>query len=268
VPAAEAPAPVVCPKCRYARTASDGNPSWQCPRCGIAYAKYPAYLAHARKAVTPLRADESAPHFLLDGSVWSLVAVNLFALCIARWQGWSTVSLMIVYWAQSVIIGVANVFRILALDRFSTENFKINDKPVDPTPATKRNVAGFFALHYGFFHLIYLLFLLADARGERLFTAWFWACTAAFALNHLWSYRYNRDVDRQGTSNIGILMFTPYLRIVPMHLTILLGGALPARGASLWLFGGLKTLADALMHVVEHLQLKKVRRPSGNLPTS
>jgi uncharacterized Tic20 family protein len=29
-----------CPKCRYVRTASDIAPDWQCPKCGIAYAKF------------------------------------------------------------------------------------------------------------------------------------------------------------------------------------------------------------------------------------
>ena len=80
----------------------------------------------------------------------------------------------------------------------------------------------------------------------------------AFALNHFWSYRYNRDVDRQGTPNIGTLMFTPYVRILPMHLTILTGGLL---GKGLLLFGGLKILADVVMHLIEHAQLQKVRKP-------
>lgn len=29
-----------CPKCNYERTTSDSCPEWQCPSCGIAYAKY------------------------------------------------------------------------------------------------------------------------------------------------------------------------------------------------------------------------------------
>jgi uncharacterized protein YxjI len=29
-----------CPKCAYARTASDTAPDWQCPKCGIAYVKF------------------------------------------------------------------------------------------------------------------------------------------------------------------------------------------------------------------------------------
>lgn len=30
----------VCPKCGYARNASEHAPAWQCPQCGIAYGKY------------------------------------------------------------------------------------------------------------------------------------------------------------------------------------------------------------------------------------
>lgn len=29
-----------CPKCGHKRTAADGGPDWQCPKCGIAYAKF------------------------------------------------------------------------------------------------------------------------------------------------------------------------------------------------------------------------------------
>jgi hypothetical protein len=33
---------VRCPKCKYKRKESDANPEWQCPSCGIAYAKFQA----------------------------------------------------------------------------------------------------------------------------------------------------------------------------------------------------------------------------------
>src|SRR5262245_12442538 len=31
-----------CPKCQYKRTASESAPDWQCPKCGVAYAKFVA----------------------------------------------------------------------------------------------------------------------------------------------------------------------------------------------------------------------------------
>ncbi len=208
-----------CPKCGHARRPGETAPAWQCPACGIAYQKNPAYLesvrSRTRTLVVPPAAGEPVPRITLDGSVWALLAANVLVIAIALWQGWGARPLMLLYWGQSVIIGVANVFRILALDRFSTENFTMNDRPVQPTASTKVQVALFFAVHYGFFHMVYFVFIAFDRRGGAIDWPWFLACTAAFALNHLWSYRYNRDLDRQGTPNIGTLMFTPYLRIVP-----------------------------------------------------
>lgn len=217
-----------------------------------------------RQVVTPPGPNDAVPGWRLDGSVWSLVGANLLAIGAAIYEGWGATSLMAIYWGQSVVIGIGNFFRLLALDRFSTENFKINDRPVDPTPATKWQVAVFFAFHYGLFHFVYLMFLTVGTRGKTasdfgLFDAGFWLCIAAFAINHVWSYRYNRDIDRRGTPNIGTLMFTPYLRIVPMHLTILFGSLLAHSAAGVLLFGFLKTAADVAMHIVEHRQLKKVR---------
>jgi len=201
----------------------------------------------------------------LDGSIWFLLLANALSIAVALHQGWSVVSLMVVYWAQSVIIGAANVFRILALDRFSTENFTVNDRSVEPTPAVKRQTAGFFALHYGIFHVVYLLFLFAESGAVVFREVWFWACVAAFVVNHAWSYRYNRDVDRRGTPNIGTLMFTPYLRIVPMHLMIVFGVFTIKTALGLLVFGILKTFADVVMHVVEHKQLQKVStEPKSN----
>jgi hypothetical protein len=257
--------PVVCPKCGHARAPAESAPAWQCPVCGIAYHKYQGYLERARRAVTPLQADDPVPRWSADGSVWSLLGANALVVVAALYLDWSATSLMLVYWSQSVVIGISYFFRILSLEKFSTENFRINNRPVDPTPATKIQVAGFFAMHYGFFHVVYFVFLIADPEDTVSLDAAFWLCAAAFALNHFWSYRYNRDLDRQGTPNIGTLMFTPYLRIVPMHFTIILGGMLIYSAATLLLFGGLKTLADAGMHLAEHGRLRKVQVRIGGI---
>jgi hypothetical protein len=53
-------------------------------------------------------------------------------------------------------------------------------------------------------------------------------------------------------------MFTPYLRILPMHLTIVIGALFINSAAGMIMFGILKTLADLAMHLIEHAQLRKV----------
>ena len=47
----------------------------------------------------------------------------------------------------------------------------------------------------------------------------------------------------------------PYLRIIPMHLTIIIGSSVAA--VALPLFIGLKTLSDAGMHAVEHALFRR-----------
>jgi hypothetical protein len=201
--------------------------------------------------------------WLADSTAWSLIAVNALALALALYLHWTLTSLLMLYWAQSVVIGVASFFRILNLERFSTANFTINDRPVEPTPQLKRRTARFFALHYGIFHVVYLGFIVGLRRGEPIWTWGLALCAALFALNHLWSYRRNRELDRQGAPNIGALMFMPYVRIVPMHATILSGALFAPAGIGIVFFAVLKTAADVAMHVVEHRLLRKVRLPAA-----
>ena len=73
---------------------------------------------------------------------------------------------------------------------------------------------------------------------------------AAFAVAHGYSLWWNAGRDfRDHKPNLGAIMFYPYLRILPMHLTIILGSAVSS--AALPLFIALKTAADCGMHLVE-----------------
>jgi hypothetical protein len=183
-----------------------------------------------------------------------LLGANAVALVMALALNWRLVDLMAVYWLQSVVIGSSYWARIMNLEKFSTENFRINNRAVEPTPTTKRKTAAFFVVHYGGFHIGYLFFIFTQTQGDFVFG---WGCIVsgfAFAVNHFFSYRHYLCLDRQGTPNIGTLMFTPYLRIIPMHLLIVVG-ALSFESAGIVLFGLLKTAADVAMHMIEHKAL-------------
>lgn len=264
------PKPVsACPKCGYMRGAYETAPAWQCPACGIAYHKYPVYLeavrGRARQVVTPPTGDEPAPRLLLDGSVWALIATNAVAIAIAMWNDWSARPLILLYWAQSAIIGIASVFRILALERFATGRFESggvvffeSEGPTEaPTTDVKRRVALLLSVVFGLLLLLYYFLISLGPRGGPLDWQWILTGAAAFALNHLWSYRYNRDLDRRGTPNINMLAFMPYLRIVPMHLVVVTGAAYYVDGgAPVLFFGVVKTVFDVAMHVQEHSHLQ------------
>lgn len=187
-------------------------------------------------------------------SVRSLVIANLIAIVLAIFEGWQLRELMFVYWAQSVIIGYFSFRRMMDLKEFSTKGVRQNGRAVQPTEKTKKSMAWFFAVHYGFFHVGYLAFLMAD-YNEPFQGSWFFLgiCVAVFYLNHRYSYVEHRESDALRKPNIGTIMFFPYARIIPMHITIIIGGAMGhASTGAMLLFLGLKTLADVIMHKVEH----------------
>src|SRR5262249_1035082 len=97
----------------------------------------------------PPRPPRDQPSLADDTSAWILSAANLLSLWLGVLFQWDVSELIFVYWVQSVVIGASYFARILSLDKFSTANFTINDRPVAQTPAAKLQVAGFFALHYG-----------------------------------------------------------------------------------------------------------------------
>ena len=209
--------------------------------------------------------NPSANNIFSDPSLWTLLFSNLIAIYFATKEGWNLSSLMWVYWFQSIIIGFFNFIRILRLKEFSTDGFMINNQPAKPTHSTKVFTAFFFLFHYGFFHFAYLIFLtigsLTKTLGGSINTTEFKSLLVVvflFFLNHLFSYIYSQPKDTK-KQNIGALMFYPYARIIPMHLTIILG--LNYGHNVLFLFLGLKTLADIIMHIIEHAVIRKGEEP-------
>ena len=215
-----------------------------------------------------------------DRSLQPILAANIATIVAALVFDWGLGQLLWPYWIQSVIIGYYARYRILMLKDFCTEGFTVNDRPVDPTPETQRQTANFFAMHYGIFHLGYLGFLtsftassdgsgyvpVTDANTGEIYTMEFGhtdgidlliylALGIGFWLSHRASHQEHVRADLARKPNIGTLMFLPYLRVIPMHLTIIFGAMLSG-GLALIFFAALKTAADIAMHRVEHRWLQ------------
>lgn len=195
-----------------------------------------------------------------DLSFWLLLFSNIVTIYFAVTENWNISTVMWVYWFQSVTIGIFNFIRILQLKNFSTEGLKINGQPIQSTQQAKTFTALFFLFHYGFFHFGYMIFLLVGAFTKAYGSVpnvnelkYILLTALLFFLNHLFSYFYNKPKDTK-KQNIGAVMFYPYARIIPMHVTIIFGfffsGILP-------LFLVLKTFADLTMHMIEHSVLRK-----------
>jgi len=195
-----------------------------------------------------------------DLSSLVLIGSNLLVIVLAIREHWSLRDVMWIYWGQSVIVGVSSFLRILGLKQFSTKGVRLNGRPVDPTPATKVRAGVFFLGHYGFFHAVYAVALLSELGLPHKQLPLIGLCLGTFGANHAFSLVYNWRRDRTRRPNIGTVMMFPYARIIPMHLTIVFGLTLANSVVATVFFLLLKTLADLIMHAVEHAEGSEAER--------
>ncbi len=175
-----------------------------------------------------------------------ILLANLAVLGLSLWQGLPAACLVWPYWCQSAVIGLFHHRRILALQRFSTEGFTSNDRPVPVTEQAKRETALFFALHYGFFHAMFLLFLAALAWPATADWKWIALGALGFGASQALTQRARLAADAAAVPNLGAMLFLPYLRVLPIALSIGFIGYLHESGGAVLLFGLIKTGADVL----------------------
>jgi hypothetical protein len=165
----------------------------------------------------------------LDASCVSLIAANLVTVVVAVAQGWEPADVLWVYWGQNCAIGFFSYLRM-----FKVENGCL------------------FPLHFACFQFIYFL-AIRDLWAPATGGWWLVVCVGAFLANHAFSFVHNFRRDRSRGED-GRAMIFPYIRIFPMHATVV-GAAFLATGtATVVAFLLLKTVADLAMHLLEHAE--------------
>lgn len=197
------------------------------------------------------QATPFAPRSAWPG-IAALVAANLVPLAGVLWLGWDLGLILLLYWAESAVILVFNLLKMLTLGMGGVA------------------AAGFFVVHAGMFMGIHLLFLvvlfhpLADRTLASLARDLGFPLLA-LAASHGASFVHNTLVRRERPKDAGSIMGGFYARIVVMQLTIIFGSALmQALGSPVWalaLLVLLKTVVDLGAHVHERLRLHGTREP-------
>lgn len=188
-----------------------------------------------------------------DSSTLALIFSNVLTIILALTQNWDFLTILWVYWSQSVIIGIFSYVKILSAKQFDMGGMMLNNKPLSNDRKSKFIIANFFAFHYGFFHAGYFFFLwffshiipvIANEASTVNFQEVYIGATIFF-LNHLYSYFHNRKKGMDKKQNIKNLMLFPYLRVLPMQLVFVLG--LP-----MTIFLILKSVMDVIMQTIEN----------------
>jgi hypothetical protein len=157
-------------------------------------------------------------------------------------------TLIWLYWSQSVLMGLFNVVDILTVRTVQTEPEKPNDQPMSSIFKYRAGGASFFAMHYGFFYLVYLIFIANMKRSGPFQWEFFKYFIMAFFAGQVINFVQHKIQQRHRASNIGTMFFIPYLRIVPMHLTILVPAFFQISNLGIFLI--LKSVADVLMYII------------------
>jgi hypothetical protein len=208
-----------------------------------------------------------------------LLIVNLIPLVGAIFWGWNVFTLLILYWLENGIVGVFNVLKMaLAQGPLDTRS----GPPEKVTTASRATLIPFFIVHYGIFWVVHGVFVLSlptiielgfgpdtapilpdgtfigseeAAVGPRLDLVALGAI--GLAISHGVSFLFNYlGRGEYRTARLGLLMFAPYVRLVALHLTIIVGGmlsiSLGSPVGSMIVLVAIKIAIDLALHVREH----------------
>lgn len=212
-----------------------------------------------------------------------LILANLIPVVGVLLYDWDVLSILLLYWTESVVIGVLNVARMVACDggdvlpmMLALANKPVPDEVRENLPrisgaALKSFLIPFFVVHYGMFCFVHLAAVvgifgcggISLQAGYSLFELWqpsLWIAVAAIFASHLYSFVTNFiGGGEYKRTNLMLLMMRPYGRIIAMHVAIVLGA-----GLVMWLGSPLpmllililiKTFLDSRLHEKERGKL-------------
>jgi hypothetical protein len=171
----------------------------------------------------PQRRPAGEPLSLASPSSLALVLANLVPLAGAAFLGWKLSDVMVLYWAESAVIGFYNLCKIAVIGRWSA---------LLAGPFFLGHFGGFMAVHFLFVYGIFVEGMQDGGSGgdlrevAALFIA-LWPALLALFLSHGYSFFANFLGRREYRNRtVRDQMAEPYTRIVFMHLVLIFGGGL------------------------------------------
>jgi hypothetical protein len=182
---------------------------------------------------------------LTDPSFYGILALNIYFIFEFLKDPAQYHTIIWLYWSQSIIIGFFTFLEITTTSKFRTDEIKVRDALMSK-PGCGTGV--FFLLHYGFFHLVYFVFLGSDLGFKKIDMGFFKTAILAVFLSQLVYFLQHKLSYRDNPPSLGSMFVQPYVRIIPMHLTILLPAFIGMAPSLIFII--LRTLLDLVGYVV------------------
>lgn len=170
------------------------------------------------------------------------ILINLVPLWGVLFNGWDPKQIFLIYCAESIIVGLYNILKMLIVTQV---------KPKDVwDEKTGTEVSGyffilFFIVHYGFFVAIQLMFFLGSSKiadtmnpikaltvlpslMDNYTRALLWGFVGIYGLKMIIDFIFSGEFRR---ASMGLLMFSPYIRIFIQQFVVIVGGFFLTFGA-------------------------------------
>jgi len=212
-------------------------------------------------AVPPatVAAVDNAPLTLASASTLVLIVANLVPVAGSVFLGWDLSDVMVLYWAESAVVGFFNVCKIIVIGRWAALFF---------APFFVGHFGGFMAVHFLFIYTLFIEPSLAggsssgDLAEVALLFATLWPALAALFISHAFSFFSNFIGRREYRGRtVNDQMSEPYGRIIFMQLVLIFGGGLTMVLGSpvpvLLIMIALKIFFDIKAHLKQHSGAKQ-----------
>ena len=219
------------------------------------------------ESISPVMAPAAThpPLTLTSPSALILIIANLIPVAGSVFLGWKLSDVMVLYWAESAVIGFFNICKIIIIGRWAA---------LFAAPFFAGHFGGFMAVHFMFIYTIFIEQFQAggESSGDLaevalLFTS-LWPALAALFISHAFSFYANFLGRREyRLKTVKDQMSEPYGRIMFMHLVLIIGGGvtmvLGSPAPVLLAMIALKVFFDVKAHLKQHSGRKPVAKATG-----
>jgi len=196
----------------------------------------------------------STPLLLTSPTTLVLIIANLVPVAGSVFLDWKLSDVMLLYWAESAVIGFFNICKIIVIDRWAA---------LFAGPFFTAHFGGFMAVHFLFIYTIFIEGVDTqetsggDLAEVALLFSSLWPALAALFLSHAYSFYANFLARReyQGRT-VKDQMSEPYSRIIFMQVVLIFGGGLTMMLGSpvpvLLIMIAFKVFFDIKAHLKQH----------------
>lgn len=197
----------------------------------------------------------------------ALLAANFIPLLGVVFLGWQVSTILAIYWAETGVIGVYAILRILYADAKEEKGPDGVVAKIQSSSLGTLLLIVFLVFHFGMFMLVHGIFLVTlfsqvlESAGQFNFSGVLIGIVSLFVSHGISFYRNYLQSEEYSEISANELMSQPYSRVMVMHFVIILSmfgmqffGSF--QQAALIILVVMKMIADIRAHIKEHARLQ------------